>query len=275
MLVDWFTVGAQVLNFIVLVWLLKRFLYKPILDAIDAREKRIADERAGADAKKAEAERLRGEFMTKNAEFEKQRTALMAEATEEARAERKRLVEQAREAADALSAKRRETLETELRALRKSIGERTKSEVFVLARKALKDLADADLEERMTAVFVDRLRAMSGDEKAALRKGMLRKGIKGGLEPAVVCSAFDLSTEQSTLIQTALDEIFGDELLIRFETAPDLIGGIEFVACGQKVAWSIDDYLESLEAGVSALLDGKKIPDTKASPPTVAEARTH
>ena len=43
MLIDWFTVGAQALNFLILVWLLKRFLYKPILDAIDAREKRIAD----------------------------------------------------------------------------------------------------------------------------------------------------------------------------------------------------------------------------------------
>ena len=43
MTIDWFTVGAQIVNFIVLVWLLKRFLYKPVLAAIDAREKRIAD----------------------------------------------------------------------------------------------------------------------------------------------------------------------------------------------------------------------------------------
>ena len=56
MLIDWFTVGAQIVNFLILVWLLKRFLYKPILDAIDAREKRIAAELADADTKKAEAE---------------------------------------------------------------------------------------------------------------------------------------------------------------------------------------------------------------------------
>ena len=56
MLIDWFTVVAQVVNFLILVWLLKRFLYKPILDAIDAREKRIASELADADAKKAAAE---------------------------------------------------------------------------------------------------------------------------------------------------------------------------------------------------------------------------
>ena len=55
MLIDWFTVGAQALNFLILVWLMKRFLYKPILHAIDEREKRVATELANADKKKAEA----------------------------------------------------------------------------------------------------------------------------------------------------------------------------------------------------------------------------
>ena len=57
MLIDWFTIAAQALNFLILVWLMKRFLYKPILNAIDAREKRIATELADADAKRAEARR--------------------------------------------------------------------------------------------------------------------------------------------------------------------------------------------------------------------------
>ena len=55
MLIDWFTIGAQALNFLILVWLMKLFLYAPILLAIDTREKRIAAELADADAKKAEA----------------------------------------------------------------------------------------------------------------------------------------------------------------------------------------------------------------------------
>ena len=74
MLIDWFTVAAQVLNFLILVWLLKRFLYRPILDAIDAREKRIAlAELADAAAKRTEAEQERDEFQHKNAAFEQQR----------------------------------------------------------------------------------------------------------------------------------------------------------------------------------------------------------
>ena len=62
MLIDWFTVSAQVVNFLILVWLMKRFLYKPILHAIDAREQRIAKKIADADAKRAEAEKEREQW---------------------------------------------------------------------------------------------------------------------------------------------------------------------------------------------------------------------
>jgi F-type H+-transporting ATPase subunit b len=96
MLIDWFTVGAQALNFLILVWLMKRFLYKPILHAIDAREKRIAAELADADAKKAEAQKERDEFQHKNEEFDQQRAALLSKATDEAKAERQRLLDEAR-----------------------------------------------------------------------------------------------------------------------------------------------------------------------------------
>ena len=109
MLIDWFTVGAQALNFIILVWLLKRFLYKPILDAIDAREKRIAAELADADAKKAEAKKERDEFQHKNEEFDEQRAALLRKATERRRPNVSDSRQRA-QAADALSAKRQEAM---------------------------------------------------------------------------------------------------------------------------------------------------------------------
>ena len=62
MSVDWFTVIAQILNFVVLVLLLKKFLYKPVLTAIAAREKLIADEIADAKEKMAQADKERNEF---------------------------------------------------------------------------------------------------------------------------------------------------------------------------------------------------------------------
>ena len=113
MLIDWFTVGAQALNFIILVWLLKRFLYKPIRNAVDAREKRIAAELADADAKRIEAKKAEMSMQHKNEELDQQRAALLSKATDEAKAERQRLLDDARKAADALSAKRQQELRSD------------------------------------------------------------------------------------------------------------------------------------------------------------------
>ena len=262
MLIDWFTIGAQALNFLILVWLLKRFLYKPILNAIDAREKRIAKELADADAKKAEAQKEHDEFQHKNDEFDQQRAALLSKATDEAKAERQRLLDEARKAADALSAKRQETLRNDAHNLNQAISRRTQQEVFAIARKALTDLATTGLEERMGEVFTRHLREMDGKAKEGLAEAL-----KTASEPALVRSAFDLPAEQRAAIQNALNETFSAEIHIRFETAPDLVSGIELTTNGQKVAWSIADYLASLEKGVGELLKEKDKREAKVKTP--------
>ena len=261
MLIDWFTVGAQALNFIILVWLLKRFLYKPILNAVDAREKRIAAELADADAKKTDAQKERDEFQHKNEEFDQQRAALLSKATDEAKAERQRLLDDARKAADALSAKRQEALRSDANTLNQAIRRRTQEEVFAIARKALTDLATASLEERMSEAFTRRLRAIDGKAKEGIAAAL-----KTGSEPAVVRSAFDLPEAQRAAIQKALNETFSAEVPVRFETAPDVISGIELTTNGQKIAWSIADYLASLEKGVGELLKENDKPEAKAEP---------
>jgi F-type H+-transporting ATPase subunit b len=265
MLIDWFTVGAQALNFIILVWLLKRFLYKPVLDAVDAREKLVATELADADAKKAEAKRERNEFQHKNDEFDRQRAGLLGKARDEAKAERQRLFVEARQAADALSTKRRETLRSDAHNLNDAISRRTRQEVFAIARKALTDLAGTSLEQRMAEVFARRLRDMDGKAKADLAEVL-----KAASDPALVRSAFDLPAEQCTAIQNALNETFSGEIRVRFETAPDLVSGIELTTRGQKVAWSIADYLGSLEKGVDEILKANDKPEqpskTEAAP---------
>jgi F-type H+-transporting ATPase subunit b len=259
MLIDWFTVGAQALNFLILVWLMKRFLYKPILHAIDEREKKIAAELADAEAKKAEAKKDRDEFQHKNEEFDQQRAALLTKATDEAKAERQRLIDEARKAADALTAKRQEALRNDAQTLNQALSRRTQQEVFAIARKALADLATASLEERMGEVFTRRLRTMNGNAKAGLAAAL-----KTASEPALVRSAFDMPADQRATIQNALNETFAADIHVRFETAPDLVSGIELASNGQKVAWSMADYLSSLEKGVSELLKEKDKPAAPA-----------
>ena len=255
MLIDWFTVGAQALNFLILVWLMKRFLYKPILHAINEREKRIATELENADKKKAEALKESDEFKHKNEEFDTQRDALLKKAADEANVERQRLLDEARNAADALRSKRQEALRNEEHTIHQEIGRRTEQEVFAIARKALSDLATVSLEERLGEVFTRRLRELDDQAKASLGDAL-----KKSSEPALVRSAFELPVQQRAAIQNALNETFSAEVKIRFETAPALISGIELTANGQKVAWSIGDYLVSLQKGVEELLKEKDKP---------------
>ena len=125
-------------------------------------------------------------------------------------------------------------------------------EVFAIARKTLADLATVSLEERMGEVFTRRLREMDGKAKETLGAAL-----KTSSEPAVVRSAFDLPAEQRAAIQNALNETFSAEIHVRFETAPDAICGIELTANGQKIGWSIAEYLASLEQRVGELLDAQ------------------
>jgi F-type H+-transporting ATPase subunit b len=252
MLIDWFTVGAQVLNFLILVWLLKHFLYHPILDAIDAREDRIAKELADANAKKAEAAEERADFEQKNAAFDKEKASLLVQATAAANAERQRLLDVARQDAAELAAKRQENLRQEAKSLNQEISRRTQQEVFAIARKALGDLAGASLEERMVAVFVDRLQALGADEKRTLVAALQAEG-----RPIVVRTCFDLVPAEQTTATEAIRALLGENTEIRFVTAADLVSGIELSSDGHKVAWSIDGYLADLENGIGELLKGK------------------
>lgn len=266
MLIDWFTVSAQVVNFLILVWLLKRFLYKPILHAVDAREKRIAKELADADTKKTEAEKEREKFQKKNEAFDQQRDELLSKAKDEAKAERQRLLDEARQAADALRAKRQDALKREQQSLNDEITRRTREEVLAIARKTLTDLAGTSLEERMSEVFTRRLRELNNEAKEGLAKAL-----KTSSDPVLVRSAFELPSEQRAAIQHALNETFSAEIQVRFETAPDVISGIELTANGRKVAWSIADYLASLEKSVGELLKEQSNP--QAQPEAKPEAK--
>jgi len=261
MLIDWFTVAAQIVNFLILVWLLKRFLYKPILDAIDAREKRIASELADVDTKKAEAEKQRTDFEDKNKAFDQQRSVLLGKATDDAKVERERLIDQAKKDAESLRVTQADALSGDQIRLASEITLLAEKEVFAIARKALTDLATVSLEERVGEVFTRRLREL--DPKA---KALLGDALKNSSQPALVRSAFVLPADQRAAIQNALNETFSAEVKIKFEDSQDIICGIELTANGQKVAWSIASYIAALSKKVSDLVDTQSPPASEAAP---------
>jgi F-type H+-transporting ATPase subunit b len=250
MLIDWFTVGAQIVNFLVLIWLLKHFLYKPVLGAIDAREQHISQrEQEAADAKAA-AELERSEFAFNNTRFEQQHAALLEQARTEAQTARRQLLESARQEASDLRSQWQEALRKEQQSLRQSITTRTSHEVFAIARKTLAELADAELESRIVAVFIQRLQAMDKAEKRQLQP-LQADGL------VVIRSAFAFPEKEQVTLTQAVRNMLQTEPNIRIETDGDLLSGIELVSNGRKVAWTITDYLTDMEAGIGKLLDSR------------------
>jgi F-type H+-transporting ATPase subunit b len=254
MLIDWFTVGAQAVNFIILVWLLKRFLYKPVLSAIDAREQRIAQASADADRRTGEVQKARDELQAERKTFDDQRGALFAKAGLEAKAQGERLLSSARQAAESLTSKQNAALLAEAAELSDRLARLAAAESLNIARSALKDLADADLEEHIIKVFGHRLREM--DPKTREAFGISLKRSDG---VPVVASSFDLSQHEKATIQTAVNETFSADIPLRFETSSRGIAGIELTSGGQRLSWTIADYQQALEEKVAALLKSRAI----------------
>lgn len=248
MLIDWFTVVAQTANFLILVWLLKRYLYRPILNAIDAREQGIAAQLADAAEKSAQALSEREQFIQKNKELDANRGTVLSQLTAEVAAERERLFASARRDADSLRAKQQDGLQREYQSLSTELAHRTQSEVFSIARQTLADLAGASLEERMAEVFVARLQQLDEDARRALSSG-----------DALVRSAFELTPAQRATMESAVKAVLGADIQVSFELAPGLVSGLELIVQGQKIAWSVNDYLASLEKSVGVLLKATQV----------------
>jgi F-type H+-transporting ATPase subunit b len=249
MLIDWFTVAAQALNFLILVWLMKRFLYKPIVNAIEEREGKIASQLENAAKQQAEAQTLRNDYQEKNSEIENQRAMLMDRAQVEADRMKQKLFEEARQASETLYAKRTEAMQNEARELEVALTLRTRQEVFSLARKLLADLASTTLEEQICRVFIHRLETMDEKEKTTFAEALKNKG-----NSTVVRSAFHLPQAQCEELRSTLQSLFSPTLQVLFEISPRLINGIEITTDGYKFAWTIAEYLSSWERCLGELL---------------------
>lgn len=237
-LATWTTTIAQVVNFLILVLLMKYFLYGRITAAIDNRAKRIAAEQQDARTKQEEAEAKGQALEQKLAELEHDRAKRLEAAKAEAARLREELTQQAREEVGQAKARWQDALRQEqdqfMQSLRAEIGQ----QVCALSRDALARLASRDLESAMVDAFLSRLNT----DRDALRQ-LLEKADRGAL---TVRSAFEMSDGARTRIEQA---ITGGGRLARvlFEVDTDLLCGIELRAEGNAIGWSLEKYLGEVE----------------------------
>ncbi len=245
MLIDWFTVVAQIVNFLVLVALLKYFLYGRVINAMDKREEKIVSRLTDAEEKERRAEEEARSYQEKSREVEEKRGELLARVEEEADGKRKELIRKAREEVAGLEKGWREALMQEQDIFLEELRRHVAREVCVIARRIMKDLASAELETQVVNTFVMRIRDLDKEERNALPSGTGE--MNGRL---AIVSAFDIGKDDRRKISEALRNTLKKSVDLEFRTSSDMVLGIELRSRDHKLAWTVDDYLGSLEAGI-------------------------
>ncbi len=240
--IDWFTVVAQLVNFLILVWLLKRFLYKPVLNAIDEREKKIATQLQDAESKKEEARMERQQYRQKNEAFDHEHAAKLEEARQRVESEKQKRYDEARQESSDLRLKLEESLRQQQHELQDSLKRRAKEAVFDIARKALSDLANAELETQVVNVFIEKIQQLNPSENAKLIKALETKG-----EAVHIKSVFQMDEQTRGRIEQTVNEITGQQSRFEYEIQPELLTGIRLETPNFQLSWSIESYLETLK----------------------------
>lgn len=244
--INWFTVIAQIINFLILVWLLKRLLYKPILNAVNEREKKISDELKDADAQKATAEKEQADFKKKNEDFDTQKKELLDKAVADANAQKDQLIATAKTDANALSLSLEKAFKEKHNQDQKDLAQNTQEQVFAITRKALTEIASVSLEAQSVDAFIKNLNSAKDEEKKKFIDAF-----KVNANSILVRSAFDLPEKQKSDITNAVNELLSAKTELQFKTAPELISGIELSTNGYKMSWSFSEYLTELQKNIS------------------------
>jgi len=248
--VDWFVLFAQLVNFLILLYLLKRFLYTRIIGAMNEREAKMIARFEEAERLKREAEEAARAYEERNAALHGKAEKMLNEAREAADRRQKELMDTARREVEAIRQHWVETVFQEKAAFLDSLRQRTGKEVYATTRRILTELADAGIEQRMIAVLIERIRSLDPQEQDKISRALEDSG-----EGVRVQSAFPLAPEDRERLAAAIRGLSGKpETTISYEESPELIGGIEILAPGHRIAWSVSDYLERLEGSFDRAL---------------------
>lgn len=246
MSIDWMTVAAQIANFLVLVWLLKKFLYRPILDGIDAREAEIADRMQEAVLAKQGAEAAAQDYHDKTHALNLAQADLAETVRKTAEAQRDVLLADARTRLTQEQAAWQDHRQTEARAYTAELHRTGAQALLALTRKAVLDLADQGFEARVAQHLIGQLDQMAPELRRAA----------GSATEAVVTSQAALSGAVQAEITDALREQF-PKIALRFDVAPDQTPGLGIQLGGAQLVWTVASYIEGLEALVSGALTTK------------------
>ena len=235
---NWSTFVLEILNFLVLVWILKHFLYKPVLDVIARRRAGIEKVHADAEALHKDAEGLKQQYEGRLADWEQERRQLRETLASELDAERagklaelQTTLEQEAQKAQVAEARRQAdaTRNIEETALLQGAG---------FATRLLEQAAGPDTESRLVELLIAGLAGMPAERITALRNNY------GEVPEVVVASAFTLADGQRQRLEQALAAVTGPDLPLRFEQDSDLLAGVRITVGPWVLGANLQDELQ-------------------------------
>lgn len=246
MLIDWFTVIAQIVNFLILLALLKVFLFDRVTSAMDKRAQNIQEKFDAAEESKQNAQEAEASYREKAEALEEAREEKLKEAEKAAKNRREELLAKAREEVETQKEKWRESLAGEKTSFLREVKETTVTQIFRITEKALAELAGADLEERVLETFLARI-----SEK---KEGADISEMK---PPFTITTGFPLSEDHQNTLRNKLFPDTASPPTVRFETNPELLTGIEVTGEGAKITWHGADYLKRLEDRAASVIESE------------------
>lgn len=247
---DWFTVIAQIVNFLILVALLKYFLYGRVLAAMDTRQRDIAAHWEEAQQRRDEAGKELDAAREKNRQLDEQREHLLAKVHDEVELHRQQLTAKVRGEVDELHERWSDAIKEETECFLRDLRRRASEEVCAIARRALADLAGESLERQIVDRFLDKIERLAHGERQAVIASL-----EEGNRVAVIQTTHELADDLQLAIATTMQERFLGDLDIHYEQSEDLVCGIALQTDAHKLAWNLRDYLISLEQKLQKTLE--------------------
>lgn len=218
---NWSTFVLEIINFLVLVWVLKRFLYKPVLGVIAERRRVIEDKLAEAKKLQQEALELENQYKNRLARWEKEKQQAKDQLSQELSRERN---QQLKGLQDQLALERQKSSNANerrrLESLR-NIEHQALLQSAEFAARLLESVSGPELEARMLSLALDNLLNLDQGKKDAISKGAQESA-----EDANVETAYPLTTEQKQQLQQAIDHIAGRSVTLAYTENPELVAGL-------------------------------------------------
>lgn len=250
MSIDWFTFTAQVVNFLILMVLLKKFLYGPIIHAMKRRQEEIDNRVRAAESREQAAHEMKLQLQSQQQELESSKQQMLAEARQEAEALKQSLMHELRQEIDQTRQRWHQSLKQEQRSFVETLQQQIAQQLLRVVRQVLAELSDSTLEERIVSAFTRQLEQMRKQERIELTQYL-----QNDSDGMIIQTAFDCPDDLRSRLIHSVHVNLAESVPVQFETRPELLAGIELKAGGYKLAWSIDGYLEGLEDALRTAID--------------------